>query len=642
MSLTTKFMLAIGVVFFVVMGFTIPSVYISQHTDVADDAERESELHIMQAERLLEVTDILTTQQVQSSIKLLREYSNAHGQPQLSGRAVVKDRQTRDMRIGDQDIANNFEIVDHLTSIMGGTATIFVRDDNQEYVRISTNVQTKDGRAIGTILAPQGAAIQKIRNNQAYYGIVDILGSPYITAYEPMPTDTKSLPIGIWYVGYKADLQYLKTIIEKSRILKSGFVFIRDKKGAIHANSDNIDPERANQIVNSADKDWIIKRVEYEPWNYEIIAVYSKDDITSTALGLSVTTGIFIFVCGLVILGVVYGLLRWMVSRPLQITTDRVLNIVEGEGDLTLRLDMQQKDEFGMLAGAFDSLLDKLQHTIKSLTSFAKELNGSSDVLNDIAVQTNNSLEDQKRELEMVASAITQLAASVREIKYTVSEVSSTAESADNHARQGDKELRASVNASGSLANDIESTANVVQELADSSNEVGSVLDVIRSIAEQTNLLALNAAIEAARAGEQGRGFAVVADEVRSLAGRTQDSTEQVDTMLKQFRLKAESAIDRMRQANDAGQKNATALQSSGEMISQVLQAVTQLNNLSAQILVGIGQQNTATEEIQSNSTRITDNANDCLQRTAQTLKSAKALSALANKMSEELASYRV
>ncbi|HSC69322.1 MAG TPA: methyl-accepting chemotaxis protein, partial [Cellvibrio sp.] len=187
----------------------------------------------------------------------------------------------------------------------------------------------------------------------------------------------------------------------------------------------------------------------------------------------------------------------------------------------------------------------------------------------------------------------------------------------------------------------IEQAAHGIEALADASNEIGAVLNVIRSIAEQTNLLALNAAIEAARAGEQGRGFAVVADEVRSLASRTQASTAEVDKMVKRFQVNSINASEQMRLAENQVQSNVAAADGSGKSIQQVLSAVSQLSGLNQEISASVREQSKVAEDINSNIIRINSNSDRNHQRVQETLRSAEEVSQLTEEIKRQLSSYK-
>ena len=640
MTIAKKFMLVLGLIFVAGILMAILAVYQHQRSTVGEQAENESARISREAVRLLTVTDAIMLERVKSSMALLKEYGAEFGEPRLGEPVRVNDRDALNLYLGETPIANAFDLVDHVTQIMGGTATIFARD-RDEFVRISTNVMTPTGRAIGTILAPQGAAIKQIQQGRAFYGVVDILGNPYVTGYEPI-VDSTGATIGIWYVGYKADLTDLFTAIAASRVLQNGFVVLRDNTGKTRIHSDNLSLEAVDDILANPGDNWTLNSSRFDPWGYEIVTAYSNDEISSMVRQVSLMLGLLIVVVGVVALVIVYLLIQSVVIRPLKQTTARLQDIVSGEGDLTLRFHSRSKDELGQLANGFDLLMDRLQGTIRSVSQSTQQLTSSAAHLKDIALHTSDTITHQTRDIDAIAAAIHEMSATAHEVARNAASVAMATAKADSEAQQGHKILNDTIQATEALAGKIENAAKVISALADASNEIGAVLNVIRSIAEQTNLLALNAAIEAARAGEQGRGFAVVADEVRSLASRTQASTEEVDKMVQRFQSNSLKAFEQMRMAEETVRTNVATAQESGSSIKTVLRTVSELNNLNTEISHSVDQQSQVAEDINKNITRINNTGDQSQERAAETLRASEGLSKLSEDIQRQLAAYRV
>lgn len=640
MSIAKKFMYSLGTILLLAVVVAMVLVYRHQSELVQNRALAESNAISSESIRLLTLTDTMMMERVRSSMRLLREFGTELGEPQLGERVRVNGRETNNVLLGETPVANQFDLVDRVTNIMGGTATVFARD-GEEFVRVSTNVMTPAGRAIGTILAPQGAAIKKIQQGAAFYGLVDILGSPYLTGYEPM-SNRRGETLGIWYVGYKADLSELFTAIASSRVLEQGFVVIRDNTGAIRVHSDNLTMEAAQKILTDPGSDWRLQTSRFDAWGYEIITAYSVAEIQSMVRDTSFMLSAFIVVIGLVFLLIVYLLIQKVVVAPLHQTTARLHDIVDGEGDLTLRFNVEREDEIGELAKGFDSLLDRLQHTIKSLSSATHQLSQSAQHLKNIAVQSTDAIHTQARDIDSIAAAIHQMSATAQEVARNAASVATATLDTNKDAEQGYQVLVNTICSTETLANSIDSAAKVIAQVADTSNEIGSVLNVIRSIAEQTNLLALNAAIEAARAGEQGRGFAVVADEVRSLASRTQASTTEVDNMVKRFQGDSERAMEQMRLADEMMRANLTGAQSSGESIKAVLRNVSELSDLNSGISHAVVQQSHVAEDINKSISSINTSGDQNQVRAQETLRASEALSQLSEDIQRQLAAYKV
>ena len=225
---------------------------------------------------LLTLTDNLMQAQVKSSMRLLNQRISQSGAVSVGPPVDVAGRRVNDLVFNGTGQANRFELVDAVTDIMGGTATLFSRDNN-DFVRISTNVITNNNRAIGTVLDPNGLAIAAIRRGTAFYGVVDILGNPFVTGYEPV-TDSSNNVIGISYVGYRADLEALNRIVMQSRLLSQGFVAIEDRSGKVRVNSDNIAVDAVQQILAGQNDGWQQQTLEFAPWGYKVHLVYSETE----------------------------------------------------------------------------------------------------------------------------------------------------------------------------------------------------------------------------------------------------------------------------------------------------------------------------------------------------------------------------
>jgi methyl-accepting chemotaxis protein len=234
---------------------------------------------------------------------------------------------------------------------------------------------------------------------------------------------------------------------------------------------------------------------------------------------------------------------------PIHRLTDRMTDLASGEGDLTFRLPQNEKDEIGRLGRAFNLFMETLQNVISRAGASTERLVTAAEQLSRVSRENRDGVTAQRSETEQVATAINEMASTVTEVARSAESAAEAAGQASAEAVQGKKVVEQTVVVINSLSQEVERAAAVINRLEEDSLAIGSVLDVIRSIADQTNLLALNAAIEAARAGEQGRGFAVVAEEVRSLASRTQESTQEIQGMIERVQNGTQEAV----QVMDAG-----------------------------------------------------------------------------------------
>lgn len=305
--------------------------------------------------------------------------------------------------------------------------------------------------------------------------------------------------------------------------------------------------------------------------------------------------------------------------------------VAMAKGGLATRADESGSDELSDVAHSFNRVGDKFRETIEEVSQTVSRLTSSADELTGIATTTTEAVGKQRQDTDQVARAVQELSLVVQDIARGANEAANAARSAETASTTGRAVVKRTRDANHTLAEDVEHAATVIAELSADSQQIGSVLDVIRGIAEQTNLLALNAAIEAARAGEQGRGFAVVADEVHTLASRTQQSTEEIQAMIERLQGRSRDAVEVM----DKGRKNAEAcvaqVADAEVALDQISEAVASINALNAQIATASEQQRATTESINGSVTDISGIADETADDAARTLESVKQLAELAS-----------
>ncbi|GMM69356.1 hypothetical protein MTsDn1_26510 [Alteromonas sp. MTD1] len=593
MSIQRKFLLAISTVIAllaliiaIVTVFTTSSSISSQ----IQDQKKETGDRLI---NILQVTDTLMLERVKSSMALLKQRGAQLGTPKQSGMVSVKNTQARQLLLGNETQANNFELVDGLTSVMGGTATLFSRT-GEDYIRVSTNVIKNGERAIGTKLAPNGKAIKQIQQNKAYYGAVDILGSPYLTGYEPM-FDASNNVIGIWYVGYSADLKVLEDAIKESHVLEDGFVALRDGKGNIRMHSTHVNDEEVNRALSNND-DWIVTVIPFSEWGYDVILAASTDEKAALIGGAVFTVILKIVLASAGVLITIWLLVKNIVGQPLDEFIEVVNNLSSGEGDLTFRFQASRSDEFGVMARAFNQLLGQLQETLQNVDEATEGMLAKSEALNLTASESSKSVDLLSKETKNINHSISLLQQNADTVSANIRSSSEAAQAADSDTRNSVSVLAQTISDIEAQASDVDASVQVITELAQASEEISGVMEVIRTIAEQTNLLALNAAIEAARAGEQGRGFAVVADEVRSLASRTQSSTEEIRIMIERLQQGSRVASEKMQHNKDTAFKTVEVTKHAGESLKQALDAVARITLLNKEATsMADGQKDVAT-----------------------------------------------
>ncbi|WP_440447122.1 methyl-accepting chemotaxis protein [Pseudomonas benzenivorans] len=311
----------------------------------------------------------------------------------------------------------------------------------------------------------------------------------------------------------------------------------------------------------------------------------------------------------------------WLVNRnliePIRQLIEHIAQL--SRGNLGQRVDASRQDELGRLATAANTLRDFLAETFGHLQRSSANLDGASGELNAIAALMAEGSRKQFSRTDQVATAMHEMSATAQEVARHAAEAARAADDADHSAQQGEQVMRATIETITGMRGEIASTAEVIRRLEEDSSRIGKVLEVIRGIAEQTNLLALNAAIEAARAGEQGRGFAVVADEVRTLAQRTAESTAEINQIIETVQTGAVNAVRAIENGQNRSEAGVTQVTEAGAMLQRITGAVEAIRDMNRQIATAAEEQTSVAEDISRNLTEITAIATanqDNVQRT--------------------------
>ena len=326
------------------------------------------------------------------------------------------------------------------------------------------------------------------------------------------------------------------------------------------------------------------------------LAVQANEDTFGMAL-----IGLLVAAFGLLVIWFVgYG-----IARPLKEMAAMLDDIAKGDGDLTVRLQVDRADELGQIAGGFNTFLNKLQNMIRDVVGSVQKVSDSSEHTADIAIRTNQGVQRQMAEIDQVATAVHEMTATAQDVARNATQAAEAASHADRSANDGKRIVEGTARAISALAGEIGRAVGVVQNLAKDSENINAILVAIRGIAEQTNLLALNAAIEAARAGEQGRGFAVVADEVRNLAQKTQQATEEIQSMIQQLQHGTREVVSVMEQSQARTDDSVQQAQIAASALEEITQAVSVINDMNTQIASAAEEQSAVAEDINRNVTNI-------------------------------------
>ena len=365
-------------------------------------------------------------------------------------------------------------------------------------------------------------------------------------------------------------------------------------------------------------------------------AQLDADNTRGTLLELSL--GLLAAVVGLILV----WLMARSVTRPILGVARMLEDIASGEGDLTRRLAYDKQDELGQLAGWFNRFLDKLQPIIAEVKRSVQDARGTADQSAAIATETSAGMEQQYRQVDQVATASHEMSATAQDVARSAAQAAQAARDADQATREGLTVIDRTTTNIGHLAADMSTAMAQVEGLAANSEKIGSVLEVIRGIAEQTNLLALNAAIEAARAGEAGRGFAVVADEVRNLARRTQESVEETRVVIEQLQNGTTDVVGSMGNSYRQAQGSVEQVGQAVTALRQIGEAVTVISDMNLQIASAAEEQSAVAEEINSNVATIRDVTESLSEQANESARVSQALNSLANQQQGLMDQFRV
>ena len=351
-----------------------------------------------------------------------------------------------------------------------------------------------------------------------------------------------------------------------------------------------------------------------------------------------VTLSIVMAVLALIVY--LFTALYYSIQNSIRTVGDSIKHIANGE--LFTRLQLNTQDEMGVIAIDFNEMAEKFEALVQQIVSATSQLATTAEEYAQISRESSTNLEAQNRETEQVATAMNEMSATVSEVAKSASDAASSASNADNEAANGKIIVHETTQSIVGLAAEVENVALVIQTLAKESEDIGGVLDVIKGIAEQTNLLALNAAIEAARAGEQGRGFAVVADEVRTLASRTQDSTKEIQSMIEHLQVGAHNAVSVMDTGRKKAQVGVDHSNKAATALDSITDAVAIINQMNIQIASAAEEQSVTAEEMNRNIVSISHLTEKTLSGASKSTSASEELAGLASHLKTLVSQFKM
>ena len=404
-----------------------------------------------------------------------------------------------------------------------------------------------------------------------------------------------------------------------------------------------LDPAQLPVLVKQMNKSLNETKNQLNQFNESALRAFHKTVKDSNeAASNALATGLLLSGLSIVIIVLISASIVLLITRNLNTMLESLKDIASGEGDLTKRIEQNSEDEIGALIHWFNQFMEKLHSSIDNVVKSIEPLTRLSLDLRDMTNKTAEITSEQSQATDDVTRSVDEMFSSVQNVAQNASSAASAAKEADAEAKAGRAVVTQSVESINDLASEVERAATVIGKLEADTENVGTILDVIKGIAEQTNLLALNAAIEAARAGEQGRGFAVVADEVRTLASRTQDSTQEIQRVIEELQSAARSAAEVMSHSQEQANASVEQAAKTDSSLATITEKVGSITSMNMEIADATGEQEKVSNSIKSNVEGIRVNADKAVKNVQEVEAASDSLAEISNNLKEITGQFRV